>query len=77
MGQKRLNMCMLLHVHNDKTDALDLKQIANKCVARNSNQRSVFENFAYHVAGNIGGNYIAWFREKITGFLLAELNIAF
>ena len=31
----------------------------------------------YHMAGNIGGNYIVQFHEKITGFLLAELNIAF
>ena len=30
------------------------------------------------MAGNIGGNYIVQFHEKITGFfLLAELNIAF
>ena len=28
------------------------------------------------IAGNIGGNYIVRFREKISGFLLAELNIA-
>ena len=31
----------------------------------------------YRTAGNIGGNYIVRFHEKITGFLLAELNIAF
>ena len=31
----------------------------------------------YRMAGNIGGNYIVRFHEKITGFLLAELNIAF
>ena len=47
MGQTRLNMCMLLRVHNDNTNALDLKQIANKCVPHNSSQQSVFENFEY------------------------------
>ena len=31
----------------------------------------------YRMAGNIGGNYIVQFNEKITVFLLAELNIAF
>ena len=30
----------------------------------------------YRMAGNIGGNYIVRFHEKITGFLFAELNIA-
>ena len=31
----------------------------------------------YLMAGNIGRNYIVRFHEKITVFLLAELNIAF
>ena len=31
----------------------------------------------YRMAGNIGGNDIVRFNEKITVFLLAELNIAF
>ena len=31
----------------------------------------------YRIAGNIGGNYIVRFHEKFTGFLFAELNIAF
>ena len=48
MGHTRLNRCMLLHVHNNKTDALDLKQIATKCVVGNSSQQSVFENFAHY-----------------------------
>ena len=30
----------------------------------------------YRMAGNICGNYIVQFHEKITGFLFAELNIA-
>ena len=29
------------------------------------------------MVGNIGGNYIVRFHEKMTGFLLAELTIAF
>ena len=31
----------------------------------------------YRMAGNIGCNYIVGFNEKFTGFLFAELNIAF
>ena len=45
MGQTRLNWCMLLHVHNDETDALDLKQIANEFVARNCSRQNIFGNF--------------------------------
>ena len=36
MGQTRLNWCMLLHVHNDETDALEVKQIVTKFVAHSS-----------------------------------------
>ena len=32
---------MLLRVHNDQTDALDLTQIANKIDGRNSNWQSI------------------------------------
>ena len=28
MGQARLNWCMILHVHNDETDNLDLNAVA-------------------------------------------------
>ena len=42
MGQTRLNWCMLLCVHNG-TDALYLKQIGNKFVARNSSRQDIFE----------------------------------
>ena len=45
MGQTRLNWCMLLHVHNDETDELDLKQIASEFVARNSSRQNIFGNF--------------------------------
>ena len=31
----------------------------------------------YLMEGNIGGNYIVWFHEKIIGILIAELTIAF
>ena len=47
MGQTRLNWCMLLHVHNDETDELDLKQIASEFVARNSSRQNIFGNFMY------------------------------
>ena len=36
MGRTQLNWCMLLCAHNDETDALEVKQIAAKYVARSS-----------------------------------------
>ena len=45
MTQKRLNHVMLLHIHQDKTDSLDLKCVAQDFVNRNEHRRSVFGNF--------------------------------
>ncbi len=42
-GQVRLNWYMILHVHNDETDSLDLKAIANEFVSRNSSRRNILE----------------------------------
>ena len=35
MNQSRLNWCMLLHIHSDETDKLDLTAIANEFIDRN------------------------------------------
>ena len=43
MGQTHLNWCVLLRAHHDETDALDLKQIANKFVARIHGQYNISE----------------------------------
>ena len=39
---------MLVRVHNDETNALDLEQIASKCVGRNSSPQSSLECLAYY-----------------------------
>ena len=44
MTQRRLNHLMLLHVHKDKTDNIDLKEISNDFVC-NENRLSVFGQF--------------------------------
>ena len=36
--QARLNWCMLLHVHNDKTDNLPTSNIANEFVSHNDSR---------------------------------------
>ena len=46
MHQTRLNWCMILHIHSDCTDKLDLKAIANEFVGRNASRQSIFGNFA-------------------------------
>ena len=45
MTQTRMNNFVTLHVHKERTDALDLKEIANKLTARNERRRWVFGKF--------------------------------
>ena len=45
MIQARMNNLITLHVHKEKTDALDLKAIANEFTARNERGRCVFGKF--------------------------------
>ena len=45
MNQDRLNWCMMLHIHNNDTDALDLNYLANEFVSQNSSRHSIFGKF--------------------------------
>lgn len=45
MTQTRMNSLLSLHVHKERTDALDLKAIANEFTARNERRRCVFGKF--------------------------------
>ena len=45
MTQTRMNTLIALHVHKDRTDALDLKAIANEFIDRNDRRRCVFGKF--------------------------------
>ena len=45
MHQNRLNWCMLLHVHCEDTDKLDLTALANEFIGRNASRYSIFGNF--------------------------------
>lgn len=40
--QTRLNWCMILHIHKDEADKLDLKEVANEFVSRNSSRQRHF-----------------------------------
>ena len=62
MGQTRLNWYMLLRKYNDETDALDIKQIANKFVARNSSlYRIILEILrTYHFCACILCHIVLW-----------------
>ena len=43
--QARLNWCMLLHVHNNKTDNLPMSNIANEFVSHNDSRLHLFGHF--------------------------------
>lgn len=45
MSQERLNHLMILHVHKDTTDTLDLKSIANEFVGESEHRASIFGTF--------------------------------
>ncbi len=44
-GQERLNYLMLLHVHSDKTDKLDLKSVLNDFVQDSAHRSTIFSKF--------------------------------
>jgi hypothetical protein len=45
MTQERLNNLMVLHIHKNRTDALDLKQVANEFSVSRERRRCVFGSF--------------------------------
>lgn len=45
MHQKRLNWCMVLHVHSEVTDQLDLTAVVNEFVERSYSRESLFGQF--------------------------------
>ena len=45
MTQQWLNYLMLLHVHKDKTDALDLKVLLNEFVECSKHRSNIFAKF--------------------------------
>jgi hypothetical protein len=45
MNQSRLNWCMILHIHCEETDKLDLAAIANEFVGRNCSRQNIFGKF--------------------------------
>ena len=48
MTQKRLNNCMLLHVHKEKVDNLNIIDIANEFGCANESRLSTFGKFSEH-----------------------------
>ena len=45
MNQTRLNWCMILHIHNDDTDKLNIVDVAHEFVSRNSTRSNIFGRF--------------------------------
>ena len=48
MTQKRLNNCMLLHVHKEKVDNLNIIDTANEFGYANESRLSIFGKFSEH-----------------------------
>ena len=46
MKQERLNYCMLLSIHKEKTDAIDLVNIANEFSTRSESRLRTFGTFS-------------------------------
>ena len=45
MNQTRLNWCMILQIHNDDTDKLNIVDVAHESVSRNSTRSNIFGRF--------------------------------
>jgi hypothetical protein len=45
MTEMRLNNCMLLHVHKDLTDAMNLEDLAKEFVTRKVERKNHFGSF--------------------------------
>ena len=45
MTEERLNHCLLLHIHKNVTDTLDIKEIAKDFINTNSERLSYFGSF--------------------------------
>ena len=45
MGQERLNNLMLLHIHKELTDDLDLKDVATDFISGSEHRLSIFGKF--------------------------------
>ena len=46
MTQTRFNSLVILHIHKDRTDQLNLIDVANEFVARNDNRKRYFGKFS-------------------------------
>ena len=45
MSQARVKWCMLLNVHHEKTDSLNIVDIANEFSSRNESRKAIFGKF--------------------------------
>lgn len=50
MNQERLNSLMILDVHRDLTDVLDLSSVANEFVSKSENRTHVFGKFLLNLS---------------------------
>ena len=65
MRQDRLNYLMILHVHKERTDALDLKEVANECGSEH--RYRIFGKFLFLVTVSILCILISCFMSTLEG----------
>ena len=46
MSQRRLNSLMVLHVHSDRLDKINLLEIGNEFISANHQRKSIFGLFS-------------------------------
>ena len=52
MGQQKLNYLMVLHVHKDLCDSLQMKEIVNDFVADSEHRLRIFGKFEFRTSYN-------------------------
>ena len=45
MTQERLNNLLILHVHKERTDSLDVKEVANDFISNSEHRTGIFGHF--------------------------------
>lgn len=45
MSQQRLNHLMIMHIHKERTDNMDLKLVLNNFIAESEHRSSIFAKY--------------------------------
>ena len=57
MSQQRLNHLMLLHVHKERTDALDLEEAAREFIVNSEHRQRISAHFNHYFADRMNMHF--------------------